>query len=331
MSSGDYDNLLSENSETEELGKAIRKGLEKNKKDFFESVSENAGTAEQIETLREKLIATKIAISVSSICHKTSFIKLEQNSEQKKDFYENRNSKNEDKSLLSNSKFSNFALAQTLILILHNLAVPQLSRGALAQQGGVSALLSLWRNCKNEKLSRLSANGISKLICSTNPNLLKFKQSFECARAIISTLENAEHELEQFEALRALTNIASVGEEERSRLIENGVWERAKEGLFCENFRVQRSAIELMANLLLCEKGLQKMADSPAELKIFELFCKSDDFKSQSAAVRVLAFVGYQKPLLIKNGGLDKSVFERMAESEDGSVRGFAKEVAELI
>jgi hypothetical protein len=68
------------------------------------------------------------------------------------------------------------------------------------------------------------------------------------------------NDLQRFEALMALTNLASLGEEVANRVVgTRGLWEALESGLLEEGHGglMRRASAELMCNLVVCEKGFE--------------------------------------------------------------------------
>jgi len=109
-------------------------------------------------------------------------------------------------------------------------------------------------------------------------------------RPLLRLVDVAEHELEQFEACMALTNLASASESLQERLLAAGAWRRLLLLLSEDNPEVCRAALECLANLSTADESVELFTSHEStDLKIFLGMCESDDVPSQRAASGALA------------------------------------------
>jgi len=110
-------------------------------------------------------------------------------------------------------------------------------------------------------------------------------------KPLLKLCDDADNELQQFEACMGLTNLATVPQL-RERIIKEGGWRILQMCLTCDNPLVQRAAIECQSNLVAEDSILEKFLDPESQdLKIFVGFAQSDDEKTQIAASGALATV----------------------------------------
>jgi len=204
------------------------------------------------------------------------------------------------------------------------LALAQLpeARGQLIAQGGFSACLQLANGPgldfglppgapprhdegSTQKFDRqaaeAAASALAKMAISTDPNLLPGAGGASSAQAglvrpLLRLLETAEHELNQFEAVMALTNLASAGPEMQERLMREGTWRKLQLLLAEDNPLLCRAAIECLANLATCDEAIDLiLLPESTDLKIFLGMCESDDELTQQAASGACATVRAEK------------------------------------
>lgn len=156
------------------------------------------------------------------------------------------------------------------------------ARGQLCAQGGFSACLQIANGpgadfgtppgapprtdeSASAKFDRQAAEAaawaLAKVAISTDPSLLPGAGGAASAQAslvrpLLRLLEVADHELPQFEAVMALTNLAAAGEEMQARLMREGTWRRLQLLLAEENPLLCRAAVECLANLATCDDAL---------------------------------------------------------------------------
>jgi hypothetical protein len=76
----------------------------------------------------------------------------------------------------------------------------------------------------------------------------------ELVRPIIKLLKIEHTALENFEALMALTNLASISETVRKRILKEGGFSHIEQYLFEEHPMLKRAATECMCNLVVQEE-----------------------------------------------------------------------------
>ncbi len=189
--------------------------------------------------------------------------------------------------------------AQMLILnILLSLSKEQKNRGTLAQQGAVKLLLQSHTSSNNndKQARRIAAHALARILISVDPALLFTSTASPSITSAISPLvsllteddnDNGDDNQQQpstesssstpasasssnnaprdllptFEALLALTNLASLTDEGISNLIIRQAWPAIEELLLSKHTLVQRAAVELVCNLAICPAGLKKFMD----------------------------------------------------------------------
>jgi len=76
----------------------------------------------------------------------------------------------------------------------------------------------------------------------------------ELVRPIIKLLKVEHTALENFEALMALTNLASISENVRKRILKEGGFSNIEQYIFDEHPMLKRAATECMCNLVVQEE-----------------------------------------------------------------------------
>ncbi|CAM9409161.1 unnamed protein product [Ascophyllum nodosum] len=197
------------------------------------------------------------------------------------------------------------ATKERIALCFRRLATEPLNRGLIVQQGGLALLMNMASvlkqgNGQGREMEEYKDMGkgclsearhaIAKTLVTTNPNLLTEAQTMGCVPPLIAMCKDHESlNLQQFEGLMALTNLASL-ENVRSRII-------AEKGISCFHFlqfsdheMVRRAATEAMCNLLPHPKMMEHMRSSET-LKLWAAFAKLglEDPPTAAAAIGGLA------------------------------------------
>eukprot|EP00903_Cladosiphon_okamuranus_P017674 g16275.t1 len=210
------------------------------------------------------------------------------------------------------------ATRERVALCFRRLATEPMNRGLIVQQGGLALLInmaSVPKASKNKdkdgkeqldeeqgKGCRLEArHAIAKTLVTTNPNLLTEAQNMGSVPALIAMCRDHESlNLQQFEGLLALTNLASL-DNVKSRIV-------AEKGIPCFHYLqfsdhelVRRAATEALCNLLPHPKMVDhlKVVDN---LKLWAAFAQLgvEDPPTAAAALGCLA-MAVRDPEVAKN------------------------------
>eukprot|EP00736_Rhodelphis_marinus_P013576 Rmarinus@m.23355 len=219
----------------------------------------------------------------------------------------------------------NARLGEIVSQCLLNMAVPPEQRGSLIQQGAVSTLLklvalpvSLKKQAENaesggdaddvkpvvvsgggddedntdkqsSRCARAASHALAKIAISTNPAMLPGQQVMAIIPAVLPLCDD-DNGLVQFEALLALTNIASLSFETKDRLVQAGAIPKFESVLFLDHVMLRRAACEAMCNLLPHEDMFKYFCRGErAKLWLALSLGEEDDFDTARAAAGALA------------------------------------------
>ncbi|TDZ31212.1 Ring assembly protein 3 [Colletotrichum spinosum] len=206
--------------------------------------------------------------------------------------------------LVTHSKHGSTASLSLSIAIIYSLSVTTSLRGKLAQQGAVKLLLTAWALLPESEAAgrRTAAQALARILISTNPALVfggsRSNPQSSAIRPLISIIPQdpaAETRdlLPTFEALMALTNLASTDDLDTRRAIIRTAWPHIEEQLLSSNARVSKAAVELICNLVQAVEGLALYADGSAQAKerlhILLALADAEDEGTRSAAGGALA------------------------------------------
>lgn len=194
--------------------------------------------------------------------------------------------------------------SQVLILsILSALSKEPRHRGVLAQQGAVKLLLQRCTTLSgvgklDKNAHHGAAHALARILISVDPNLL-FRSSglpptSSAVRPLVSLLtdgniadgdDKGDHDiggsgerdlLPVFEALLAITNLASTDDDSTRALIVQLAWPPIEDLLLSHNALIQRAAVEVICNLVVSPEGFAKFMVSD------ECLAGDDPHKSKS-------------------------------------------------
>lgn len=242
--------------------------------------------------------------------------------------------------LVSHSRNGSIASLSIIISIIYALSVTTSIRGQLAQQGAVNLLIA---SCtalpETEVLTRrTAAQALARILISTNPALVfggtRVRPQNSAIRPLLSILSpdpaaETRDLLPSFEALMALTNLASTDDDTRVTIIRTA-WPQIEEQLLNSNNMVSKAAVELVCNLVQCVEGIQLYADGTPQAKnrlhIMLALADAEDEGTRSAAGGALASLTVYEPVvkavLSRERGVQVILGLCAEESEDLRHRG---------
>jgi len=216
--------------------------------------------------------------------------------------------------LVTHSKNGSAASLSLIISIIYSLSRTPSLRGPLAQQGAVRLLIAAWtalpETAPSNEARRTAAQGLARILISTNPILVfggtnptPMSTAIRPLTSILLPDPNAETRdlLPTFEALMALTNLASTDDDTRHAIVRIA-WEDVEELLLSSNPRVTTAAVELVCNIVQSpsetialfgidgSNGDKKsVAKAQNRLKILVALADAEDVATRSAAGGALA------------------------------------------
>lgn len=204
-------------------------------------------------------------------------------------------------------KASPAALSHITSIIL-SLSTDSKSRPILAQQGAIKLLVQIYDTITSSTIADKyaptaapqAAQALSKILISTNPTHI-FTPAFPShsvlrpLRSLLGQSEAAMWQLHAFEALLALTNLASMDQATQDAIIRAAFDTVVDDLLLSQNNMLTRASTELLCNLMASPVCAEKFADgSPRAGKRLHLLCALTDVEdgpTRSAAGGALAML----------------------------------------
>ncbi|KAF1841101.1 ARM repeat-containing protein [Cucurbitaria berberidis CBS 394.84] len=198
--------------------------------------------------------------------------------------------------------------------ILLSLSKESKNRGTMAQQGAVKLLVQVWDHISSTNSSSTTgttpfppaalptaAQALSRLLISINPTHV-FNASLPSTSAIrplisqLARTESSTWQLNAFEALLALTNLASLDRATQDHIIRQSFDQVIDDLLLSQNSMIRRAATELLCNLMASPVCIQHFADSSTprskhRLHLLLAMTDVDDAPTRSAAGGALAML----------------------------------------
>ncbi|TNN50005.1 Protein unc-45 B [Liparis tanakae] len=224
----------------------------------------------------------------------------EQHPKDKKDFIEKRV-----KRLLKAGIISALAVmvkADSTILTNHTkemlarvflaLSLDPKDRGTIVAQGGGKALIPLALEGTEAGKTKAS-HAIAKIAAISNPEIaFPGERVYEVVRPLVSLLQTDKDGLQNFEALRGLTNLAGFSNKLRVKIVKEKALPEIENYMFEDHDQIRQAAVECMCNLVSCKEVQDRyLEDGNDKLKLIVLLCGEDDEDLQIAAAGALAML----------------------------------------
>ncbi|KAI1424849.1 putative actin cytoskeleton organization protein [Xylaria sp. FL1777] len=205
--------------------------------------------------------------------------------------------------LVTHSRHGSSASLSLIISIVSSLSATTSLRGQLSQQGAVNLLIAAWSTLPNTDVQakRTAAQALARILISTNPSLVfggtRARPQNAAIRPLVSILPpdpvaETRDLLPSFEALMALTNLASTDDDTRATILRLALPE-IEEQLLSSHHLVSKAATELICNLVQCVEGVALyVAGTPQaadRLHILLALADAEDEATRSAAGGALA------------------------------------------
>jgi hypothetical protein len=175
------------------------------------------------------------------------------------------------------------AAKELSVRTLRQICVVEKVRGLMMQQGGLKACCAVASDHAVDKKARLeAAHAVSKALISIDPTLLTEHLRMASFSPLLYLCRDGEaNNLQQFEALLALTNLVAVGPGEQQKLCsEKGVRD-VHYLMFSDHKMVQRAATEVLCNMAVCEDVLS-MLRVPDKVRLWLGLCEEYNYASNA-------------------------------------------------
>ncbi|CAL8329480.1 unnamed protein product [Arctogadus glacialis] len=165
-------------------------------------------------------------------------------------------------------------------------------RGTIVAHGGGKALIPLALEGTNP--GRVKAcHALAKIASVSNPEIaFPGERVYEVVRPLVSLLSTDRDGMENYEALKGLTNLAGFSEKLRVKIVKEKALPEIENYMFEDHEQIRRAATECMCNLVSCKEVQERyLQDGNDKLKLLVLLCGEDDDILQIAAAGALAML----------------------------------------
>ncbi len=126
-------------------------------------------------------------------------------------------------------------------------------------EGAVRALCDLCSH-RSEAVVDSAALALARIAITTDPHAIPNDLVHASIAPLNKFIARANHELYQFEAILALTNLVSLEEAVANAAMRHGAWYEMIGVLGADNVRLQRAALQCMCNLVTCTNAILRSA-----------------------------------------------------------------------
>lgn len=183
--------------------------------------------------------------------------------------------------------------------ILLSVSTAPANRGLLAQQGAIKLVLAVLAKGVDSATETTLSHAMAKVLISVNPALVFSSRTpitapIQPLTALLAN-DSLPNDLPRFEALLALTNLASApGDTARLAIVEKS-WSHVEPLLLADNPLLARAATELVCNLVACQTGAEKFFSSKVQasgrLHVLLALADVEDLPTRRAAGGALAML----------------------------------------
>uniref|UniRef100_A0A671U7P3 Unc-45 myosin chaperone B n=1 Tax=Sparus aurata TaxID=8175 RepID=A0A671U7P3_SPAAU len=175
-------------------------------------------------------------------------------------------------------------------------------RGIIVAQGGGKALIPL--ALEGTEAGKVKAShALAKIASISNPEIaFPGERVYEVVRPLVNLLQTDRDGMQNYEALRSLTNLSGFSEKLRVKIVKEHALPEIENYMFEEHDQIRQAATECMCNLVSCkEVRTNESTYGNDKLKLMVLLCGEEDEDLQRAAAGGLAMLtAAQKKLCTK-------------------------------
>lgn len=162
-------------------------------------------------------------------------------------------------------------------------------RGIVVQQGGAKVLLPLALK-GTDRGKRCAAQALSRIGITINPEqAFPGQRCLEVIRPLLNQLHCDFTALENFEALMALCNLASVNDSIRTRILNEKGMSRIEAFLMEDHVLLTRASAQTICNMVMSEEYIKAHEGDNDRVKFLALLCEEEDEETALACAGALA------------------------------------------
>lgn len=193
--------------------------------------------------------------------------------------------------LVSLSKTESDNSREMIARVFNAICQEQSTRGRVVQQGGAKVLLQLALK-GTEKGKRCATQALARIGITINPEqAFPGQRSLEVIRPLLNLLHPDCTALENFEALMALCNLASMNESVRCRIMKEQGMSRVEQFLMEDHVFLTRAAAQVICNMVVHEDYVKTHELENDKVKFLALLCQEEDEETAMACAGACAIL----------------------------------------
>jgi len=190
---------------------------------------------------------------------------------------------------------------EAVVIGLNRMATESSVRGLMIQQGVLSVCIKLESDKinataqvmkdKKNKITQQAHQCVARLLITTNPAILTTSQRMGAIRPLMQLVrDNTASDLQHFEALLAITNLASTGHDAKDKIVSEKGIPTLSYAMFSDHELVRTAGTEAMCNLIPHPAMMKYLSDAE-NLRLWLAFAASyeENFECARAALGCLA------------------------------------------
>lgn len=174
-------------------------------------------------------------------------------------------------------------------------------RGIVVQQGGAKTLVDLSTKNNTDAGKILASWSLARITITANPETtFPGQRIYEVVRPLISLLHVDRTALQNFEALLALTNLASLNDSLRKKIVAEKGLASIEHYMTEDHEMLRRAGTECMCNMVMNEQVAKTFEAENDRLKLIVLYCGDEDELVVRAATGALAMLTHSEKICRK-------------------------------
>lgn len=194
--------------------------------------------------------------------------------------------------LIGLSKTHSSSARELISRLFNAICERQELRGSVVSIGGGKVLLNLCseNNTDNGKIQ--AAQALARIAITIDPSTaFPGQRVVEVVRPIIKLLHIERTGLQNFEALMALTNLATVSDTVANRILQDCGLSKIENYMYEDHVMLRRAATQCISNLITFKHAIEAYEGPNDRVKMLTVLCEEDDLETAKAAAGALAML----------------------------------------
>lgn len=165
-------------------------------------------------------------------------------------------------------------------------------RGSVVSIGGAKTLLNLCQENNTDNGKVHAAQALARIAITMDPSTaFPGQRAAEVVRPIMTLLHIERTGLQNFEALMALTNLATVSDTVANRILQDCGLSKIENYMYEDHTMLRRAATQCVSNLITLTHAIEAYESPNDRVKMLTVLCEEDDLETAKAAAGALAML----------------------------------------